>query len=99
MTNAYTPWEREWSGAKCAGVDTNVFFLPDEKLKAVDKAKRIRQAKGICFSCPIRAKCLNYAINRDEVGVWGGMSDKERAGYKKTAQQFLSSKNRSKLFL
>jgi len=57
MTNAYTLWEREWSGAKCVGMDTDAFFLPDEKISRMEKAKRIQAAKKICSGCCVINKC------------------------------------------
>jgi hypothetical protein len=44
-------------------------------------------AKDICDSCPIRLKCLEFAIKENQIdGVWGGLSDLERRNLvKKTA--------------
>jgi WhiB family redox-sensing transcriptional regulator len=94
-----TPWEREWFGARCAEVDPDLFFEPDEKLRSYEKAKRVIAAKRICNGCPLKPKCLNYALNHEVVGVWGGMSEKERHELSRVSKQFLSSKQRSKLFL
>lgn len=39
----------------------------------------ISEAKKICFGCPVRAECLEYAIDhRERDGVWGGASERER---------------------
>lgn len=36
-------------------------------------------AKRICNMCPVKQKCLDYAIERRErYGVWGGMGERER---------------------
>lgn len=38
-----------------------------------------RQARTICFSCPVRTECLADALdNRIQFGVWGGMTERER---------------------
>lgn len=102
MTNAYTSWDRFWEGAACAGVDTNIFFSPDVeeiKLTRVQQTVRDNAAKRICASCPIKARCRNWAITRDEKGVWGGLTEKERIQRQKVAKQFLTPKSRSKLYL
>ena len=37
------------------------------------------EAKAICKVCPVAAACLTYALeNREEFGVWGGMTEHER---------------------
>lgn len=35
-------------------------------------------AKRVCAVCEVRAQCLTYALNGDERGVWGGLTDAER---------------------
>lgn len=99
MSNAYTTWEKFWEGAACAGVDTEVFYEPDERMKRIDRIIRENAAKRICAQCPIKPKCMNYAINRGELGIWGGLTEKERLQRQKVAKQFLTPKSRSKLYL
>lgn len=36
-------------------------------------------ARNLCARCPVRQKCLDYAMaNDEEFGVWGGLSPSER---------------------
>lgn len=36
-------------------------------------------AKRICVACPVRAECLEYALeNNERQGVWGGKTYRER---------------------
>ena len=38
-----------------------------------------RQAREVCFDCPVRLECLVDALdNRIQYGVWGGMTERER---------------------
>lgn len=62
------PWMQQ---AACAEVDPDPFFP--------DKAGSNKDAKKICQSCDVRAKCLEYAIeSRERFGVWGGLNTWER---------------------
>ncbi len=55
----------------CQGLDPDVFFPLTEE--------DARQAKAICATCPVREACLEYALaNREQDGVWGGATAKER---------------------
>ena len=55
--------------AKCQGTADAMF--PD----GVEQ----RQAREICYGCPVRNKCLAEALDgRIEWGVWGGMTERER---------------------
>lgn len=37
------------------------------------------QARVICDTCPVRAQCLNYALEHGErFGMWGGRTPRER---------------------
>lgn len=36
------------------------------------------QAKNLCFSCPVRAQCLQWALEHKQIwGVWGGRDEIE----------------------
>jgi WhiB family redox-sensing transcriptional regulator len=62
----------DWTDqANCKGVDTNLFFA--ERGGVVD----INAAKAVCADCPVRAECLE-AGRREEFGVWGGLSRRQR---------------------
>lgn len=63
------PWMED---ALCSQVDPNVFF-PDTT------GGSYRAAKMVCYRCPVREQCLEYALrNNENFGVWGGLSDTER---------------------
>ena len=69
--------ELSWrNSAVCKGMDVNMFF-PDEDNPR--DFRPIAKAKAICAECPVIQECLEYAINNDiRVGVYGGMSRKQR---------------------
>jgi WhiB family transcriptional regulator, redox-sensing transcriptional regulator len=59
--------------AACHGTDLEVFFR--------DKAGpgTSREAKAICFRCPVLPECLEYALERPSTfGVWGATTHYER---------------------
>ena len=66
----HLPWMR-W--ASCAEVDPDMFF-PE-----LGDAAGAEQAKSVCRRCPVRERCLAYALdNNEEHGIWGGLSMQER---------------------
>ena len=53
------------SSLPCHSADPELFFSEQPAV--------IAQAKALCGSCPMKAKCLQGALSRAEpVGVWGG---------------------------
>jgi WhiB family redox-sensing transcriptional regulator len=74
----YEPKQEEnWqSEARCNGL-TNLFYgpvaeRPDARLRRETKAKRI------CDECLVVKQCLEFALENDEYGFWGGKSEEER---------------------
>lgn len=54
-------------------VDPELFF------PAPDEMDRIRAAKALCAQCPVRATCLDAALESgDRDGIRGGMTEEER---------------------
>jgi WhiB family redox-sensing transcriptional regulator len=62
----------DWmTDGKCRELPPETFFPSDGV--GVDSARRI------CVDCPVKAPCLEYAIeNHIDHGVWGGTSERER---------------------
>jgi WhiB family redox-sensing transcriptional regulator len=62
-------WQAE---AACRGTDPELFF------PATDE--EAGPAKQVCGGCPVRLACLAFALEREErYGVWGGLTERERA--------------------
>jgi hypothetical protein len=48
------------------------------------KAAAAEPAKEVCAECPVRTKCLEYALETDQRhGVWGGLDEHERRELKR----------------
>jgi WhiB family redox-sensing transcriptional regulator len=69
--------ERDWmTEAACKGCDPDLFF--SEKAGAGQRFDGAA-AEAVCHTCPVEARCLDYAIaNHEHTGVWGGMSGRRR---------------------
>ena len=67
-----TVMDTEWMAqGKCRDLPPETFFPSDGV--GVDVARRI------CADCPVKAPCLEYAMeNHIDHGVWGGTSERER---------------------
>ncbi|MCZ7526462.1 MAG: WhiB family transcriptional regulator [Acidimicrobiia bacterium] len=57
--------------ARCRGSDAELFYPAED-----DDAD---EAKEICTLCPVRQACLEHAlVAREKIGVWGGLTERER---------------------
>ena len=71
-------WEWQYEG-ECRKHDAEVFFL-ESHLRGPAKQKKVFAAKKICAPCPVKQQCLEHALRTPEYyGVWGGLSEEERA--------------------
>jgi WhiB family redox-sensing transcriptional regulator len=65
--------------AACRGVDSELFFHPAGE-RDPSRTRRDLAAKAVCARCPVLRPCFDYALAVGEpYGVWGGMSEDERA--------------------
>ena len=63
-------------GALCAQADPERWFP--------DLGQPAGIARRVCRQCPVRAECLDYALETNqEFGVWGGTSERERRRLKR----------------
>lgn len=65
--------DQAWrASALCAQVDVGELFYPE-------RGQPTHEAKAVCAACPVRAECLQHAIDTGETyGIWGGTSPLER---------------------
>lgn len=68
--------------AACRGVDPETFF-PVAASGPV-REQLVEQAKQVCAVCPVRARCLDWALDELPHGVAGGLSEAERAEVRRT---------------
>lgn len=71
-------WEWQFDGA-CRDTGSESFYHPDGERGA---ARRMRDAaaKEICAHCPVIRSCREHALAlREPFGVWGGLTEDERA--------------------
>lgn len=61
----------------CTPADFPLFFGSDEETSR-QRRTRAAEARGICARCPVKAACLDFAMeHRIQFGIWGGV-DLER---------------------
>jgi WhiB family transcriptional regulator, redox-sensing transcriptional regulator len=68
--------------AACRSAEPEVFFPETTSSRA------IAAAKLVCNGCPVRAKCLEFALEtRLDHGVWGGLTENERRSLRRSRQR------------
>jgi len=68
--------KRAWQGdARCRGLALDLFFP--------ERGETTKKVKGICEPCKVKTECLDYAIENERFGIWGGMSEQERRGVRR----------------
>jgi WhiB family redox-sensing transcriptional regulator len=66
--------------AACKDMDTDDFFP--------EKGQNIGDLRKVCESCPVRGRCLEYAIKHNLTdGLWGGYSPSQRETIKRKLRQ------------
>lgn len=58
----------------CQGEDPELFF-PAGQAPAL---RQVSAARAICRRCAVAAKCLTYAVETGQTGIWGGTTWEER---------------------
>jgi WhiB family redox-sensing transcriptional regulator len=66
-------WQDE---AACAGLGANLFFPADDMGGEHYEHREVVDA--VCGGCPVRDECLEYALQWEEFGIWGGKTPKQR---------------------
>jgi len=70
--------------ARCVQADPEIFFP--------ERGGSSRAARAVCNECPVLEQCLQYALqNREQFGIWGGTSERERRKLRKLRIHRLAS--------
>lgn len=71
----------------CSSAAPDIFFpeeTEDENGKVISSVYTHEQeAKTLCISCPVRVKCLVSALEKNDIGIWGGTTERERRSMKR----------------
>jgi WhiB family redox-sensing transcriptional regulator len=85
-THSYAPVSTDVpvrSRPACADEDPELFFPVGNTGPAL---LQIEEAKSVCRrGCPLIESCLQDALKRNELGVWGGTDEDERRRIKRRA--------------
>lgn len=60
----------------CSTTDPEIFF-PERGVQG-QSINIIAAARKMCAACPYKKPCLDWAVEHDEIGIWGGTTQKER---------------------
>ena len=74
-----------WELAACRDHDPELFFPVGAHGPALEQ---LAAAKAVCGTCPLRAACLDWALETgQEAGVWGGTGEDDRRAMRRTTLQ------------
>ncbi len=75
----------DWqTSARCTAVDPEIFFP--------ERGGSSKAARAVCSKCEVREQCLEYALNnKEQFGIWGGTSERERRGLRRDRLRRLRS--------
>lgn len=70
-------WQKD---ANCKTHPTEIFYPPPEELKLTVRQLRERAqlTRDICDECIVKEPCLEYALENESDGFWGGMTPRQR---------------------
>jgi WhiB family redox-sensing transcriptional regulator len=65
--------------AACRDKGPEMFFVDEGPISNKSVRLAIAKAVAVCNNCPVQAQCLVNAVNnKEEFGIWGGITTKER---------------------
>ncbi len=80
-----TPGRSDWRAlGACRHEDPELFFPIIASGPGLVQTDR---AKSVCARCPVRAECLQFAVQTvQDHGVWGGTSEEERRALRRPSR-------------
>lgn len=79
----YDDWRER---AACRDEDPELFFPLSEHGPG---ARQTAEAKAVCARCPVRERCLEYALADGlDHGIFGGLTETERRALRRRTRPF-----------
>lgn len=50
-----------------------------------ERGDSTREAKEVCAVCPVMEACRTWGLKHEHMGIWGGLSERERRRLRKRA--------------
>jgi len=66
----------------CRNVSDPDIFFPEYRDPGANAI--VREAKQVCEACPYKRVCLTWAVENDEIGIWGGTTERQRTILRKS---------------
>jgi len=81
--------------AACRGLTLNMFFHSYQE-RGPQRRRREAEAKAVCHRCPVITECRVHALRVHEpYGIWGGLSEEERATLLRTRRPTVAAPTHS----
>lgn len=78
------PFPGKWrQRAACQDTPVQWFFAVSTSGRHARINPLIHKAKAVCRGCCVRDECLAYSLENKVYGIWGGLTESERAQYRK----------------
>ena len=78
----------EFGAPPCAEADPDAFYPVDinDGAGGAGNSKYYNEdgAKAVCKTCPYVMRCLLYAIENGEPGIWGGTTESDRKSIRRS---------------
>lgn len=71
----------DFTKSACRQMDTTLFFPgapPQGRIARQKYEQEIKAITTVCQDCQIQEECLNYALETEPYGIWGGATEIER---------------------
>jgi WhiB family redox-sensing transcriptional regulator len=77
---------KDWAErAACKGAPLEIFVAPDTE--DAEPYYLDETQHSYCDPCPVRVECLQWALDAEEVGVWGGTTTYQRRQLGRTTER------------
>lgn len=63
----------------CAGLPTSIYF-PSHGTR---QGANYELTKRVCDACELKAMCLEWAVHKEDSGIWAGTGPEERAAIRR----------------